>query len=132
MATPRAAIGTLLKRNGTTVALVADIDGPGMKGDTVDVTNHDNADGYKEFIVSTKEGGDVKAKLYWDPLEEVHTDLISTFEDRSLDTWSIVPPVGTASWSFTGVITAFHTKWKATGAIEADLTIKVSGKPTFA
>jgi predicted secreted protein len=133
MATPRAAIGTLLKRNGTTVALVSDINGPGMKGDTIDVTNHDNPDNYKQFIVGLKEGGDVKAKIYFDPAETTHTDLISAFEARSLDSWAIVPPVaGVTGWTFTGVLTQFDSKFKVNGPMEADITIKVSGKPTWA
>ena len=104
-----------------------------MKGDTIDVTNHDNSDNYKQFIIGTKEGGDVKAKVYFDPMETTHTGLIDAFEARSMDTWTIVPPVvGSPSWSFTGVLTQFDSKFKVNGPIEADITIKVSGRPTFA
>lgn len=130
MATPRAAIGTLLRRNGATVALVNDIEGPNCKGDTIDVTNHDNVDRYKEFIVGLKEGGDVKAKIWYDPLEGTHTGLFTSFNARALDTWSITPPVaGGATWSFTAVMTQLDTKYKVNGAIEADITLKVSGAP---
>jgi hypothetical protein len=132
MATPRAAIGTLLQHNGTTVALVSDIEGPGMKGDTIDVTNHDNLDNYKQFIVGLLEGGDVKLKLFFDPLEATHTQLITAMNARALDTYTIVPPVaGGPSWSFTGVLTQLASKFKVNAAIEVDATIKVSGAPTF-
>jgi predicted secreted protein len=132
MATPRAAIGTLLQRNGTTVALVSDIEGLNLKGDTIDVTNHNNPNNYKEFIVGLKEGGDVKAKIFYDPLDATHTGLFTAFDGRTLDAWTIVPPVaGTPTWGFTGVLTQFDTKYKVNGAIEADITIKCSGAPTY-
>lgn len=133
MATARAAIGTLLQRNGTTVALVSDIEGPTLKGDTIDTTNHDNADNYKEFIVGLKEGGTVKLTIFFDPLETTHTGLITSFNARALDTWTIVPPVvGSPSWTFTGVITQLDNKYKVNAAIVADVTIQVSGAPAFA
>lgn len=104
-----------------------------MKGDTIDVTNHDNPDNYKEFIVGLLEGGDVKVKIFFDPLDTTQTDLITAMNDRTLDTYTIVPPVsGSPSWSFTAVLTQFDSKFKVNAAMEADLTMKVSGKPVFA
>ncbi len=139
MATPRAAIGTLLQIEETpgagdyrTVALVGNIDGPNLKGDTIDVTNHDNVDMYKEFIVGLKEGGDVKFKLYFDPLEITHTDALATFEARTVANWKIVLPVdGAPAWAFAGVITAFNPKHDVNAALTADCTIKTSGRPVF-
>jgi len=133
MATARAAIGTLLQHNGATVALVSDIEGPAMKGDTIDITNHSDPINYKQFIVGLLEGGDVKIKIFFDPLEGTHTDLITSMNNRALDTWTIVPPVaGTPSWSFTSVLTQFETTFKVNAAIEGTITVKVSGQPTFA
>jgi predicted secreted protein len=140
MATPRAAIGTLLQKEDTpgsgnyvTVALVGNIDGPNLKGDTIDVTNHDNVDMYKEFIVGLKEGGDVKFKLYFDPLELTHQDVIDTFENRTVANWKIVLPVTAApAWSFAAVVTAFDPKHDVNGALTADCTVKTSGRPVFA
>lgn len=133
MATARAAIGTILQHNGTSVALVSDIEGPGLKGDTIDTTNHDNADRYKEFIVGLKEGGDVKLKIFFDPLESTHTALLTAFEARTLDTYAIIPPVaGSPAWAILALVIAFDNKFKVNAAMEADVTLKVSGKPTFA
>lgn len=135
MATARAAIGYTLARNGTPIALLSDIDGPGLKGDTIDVTNHNNADYHKEFIVGLLEGGDLKAKIFYDPLEATHTALVTAMQARAMDTWTLTPPaviVGAASWTFTGVLTQFDTKAKVKDAIEADITVKVSGKPVLA
>jgi hypothetical protein len=135
MATPRAAVGTKLARNGTVVAIITDIEGPGLKGDTIDVTNHDNADSHKEFIVGLLEGGDVKAKILFDPLEATHTGLITALQARALDTWTITYPAaitGAPVWTFTGVLTQFDVKAKVKDSLEADITIKVSGKPTSA
>jgi predicted secreted protein len=140
MATPRAAIGTHLQKGDgaspevfTTVATVGNITGPGLKGDAIDVTNHDNTAMYKQFIVGLKEGGDVKFVLYFDPTEVTHTGLISTFESRTVTNWKLTLPVSPSQgWTFEGVITAFDNKYDVNGALMADVTIKVSGKPSFA
>lgn len=134
MAQARAAIGTKLARNGTVIALMSDIDGPGLKGDTIDVTNHDNDDFHKEFIVGLREGGDVKGKIFFDPTEATHTGLIASLQAATLDAWTITYPAaaGGGAWTFTGVLTQYDVKAKVKDALEADITIKVSGKPVFA
>ena|SRR5690348_10026136 len=140
MATPRAAIGTLLQKGDgaspevfTTVATVGNISGPGLKGDTIDVTNHDNVDRYKQFIVGLKDGGEVKFTLYFDPVETTHTGLITTFEARTVGNWKLALPISPVqSWTFAGVVTGFENKFDVNAAMTADVTIKVSGKPSFA
>lgn len=133
MAQARAAIGTKLSRAGGVIALMSDIDGPGLKGDTIDVTNHDNPDFHKEFIVGLREGGDVKGKIFFDPTEATHTGLIGSLQAATLEAWTITYPTAAGGgWSFTGVLTAYDVKSKVKDALEADITIKVSGKPTFA
>lgn len=133
MAQARAAIGTKLSRNGAVIALMSDIDGPGLKGDTIDVTNHDNPDFHKEFIIGLREGGDVKGKIFFDPTEGTHTGLIAALQAATLDNWTITYPAAAGgSWAFVGVLTQYDVKAKVKDALEADITIKVSGKPVFA
>jgi hypothetical protein len=132
MATARAAIGTKLARNGTVIALMSDIEGPGLKGDTIDTTNHDNPDNHKEFIVGLLEGGDVKGKIFFDPSDGTQTGLITSLQGRTLDNWTVTYPGVTNGWTFTGLLTQFDVKAKVKDALEADITIKVSAKPTFA
>src|SRR6185312_9756784 len=80
MATPRSAFGTLLQVGAgspivyTSVALVGNITGPGMKADTIDVSNHNQATQYKQFISGMKEGGDVKFELFFDPTDTTHNE----------------------------------------------------------
>lgn len=135
MAQARAAIGYTLSRNGTPIALLSDIDGPGLKGDTIEVTNHNNPDNHKEFIVGLLEGGDLKVKIYYDPLDSTHQGLVTAMQARTMDTWVLTPPAviaGAPSWTFSGYLTQFDTKAKVKDAIEADVTVKVSGKPVLA
>lgn len=145
-----AAFGTLLKvGNGaspevfTTVAQVGNIAGPGMKADTIDVSNHNQANAYKQFIVSLKEGGDVKFELFFDPNDTTQNftapvpgtspgGVQGIFESRLVVDWQLVLPVSPAAmWTFSGAVTAFDNKYDVTGAIMASCTIKVSGKPTL-
>lgn len=126
-----AAIGTKLALNGTVIALMSDIDGPGLKGDVIDTTNHDNVDRHKEFIIGLREGGDIKGKIFFDPADATQTALITALQAGTLDTYTVTYPAG-GGWTATGVLTQFDTKAKVKDALEADITIKVSGKPVFA
>jgi predicted secreted protein len=125
-----AAIGTKLSLNGTVIALMSDIEGPGLKGDTIDVTNHDNVDNHKEFIVGLLEGGDIKGKIFFDAADGTQTALITALQSRTPSTIGITYPKG-GGWTGTGVLTQFDIKAKVKDALEADITIKISGKPIF-
>lgn len=120
----------------TTVALVSDISGPKMSAETPDTTNHDNADGYREFISTLKTGGEVTFKVYFDPNNTTHSEgasgLIGMFNNGTLGSWRLLFPVSPArSFRFTGLVTSFEPMAAVAGALEASCTIKVSGKPVL-
>jgi len=140
MATPRSAFGTLLEvGNGaspevfTAVALVGNITGPGMKADTIDVSNHNQPNQYKQFIAGLKEGGDLKFELFFDPTDPTQNEtaggLLAIFEARSVTDFRLMLPISPGHyWSFQGVITGFDNKYDVNGAMMASCTIKISGQ----
>ena len=58
---PKAAFGTLLKKNGTTIAGVRNLGGPEYSLETIDVTHHSSASAYREMVVSFLSAGTVLA-----------------------------------------------------------------------
>ena len=140
-----AALGTLLKTgNGaspevfTTVSQVGNITGPGVKADTIDVSNHNQANAYKQFIAGLKEGGDVKFVLFFDPSDVTQNQtgaqgLLLLLENRVVTNFQLALPTSPAvKWSFAGLVVDFANKYDVNGALMADVTIKVSGKPALA
>jgi hypothetical protein len=134
------AFGALLKRGDgaspevfTVIAHIADITGPTPKVDTIDTTTHDNPDKYKTFISGLREGGDVKVPIFFDPADITHSGLIAALEAAGNQNYQITLPMISPAykWSFAGLITEMGHSYKVNDAIKADLTIKVSGKPTL-
>lgn len=138
---PLPAMGTHLAIESTTtvgtfipVALVGPLSGPSLSRDTIDVTNHDNQSGYKQFIGSLKDGGEIALTLYWNPDASGQYEpdgLYAAFEDGLTHNFQIVLPSKSYAWTFAGVISKMNFKYDPNSAQSADCTIKVSGKPTF-
>lgn len=126
--------GTLLKRNGTTIADVKDISGPNFSRGTIDCTSHSSASGWKEFVTGMKENGEVSFSINFDPTAATHaynTGLLDDFIDGTLQTFTLTFPDSTV-WSFTAYVTAFGVTEPVEGVLGANVTLKLSGAPTLA
>lgn len=140
-AEPLAAMGTHLTIESSTtpgsyipVALVGPLSGPSLSRDTIDTTNQDNQSGYKEFIGSLKDGGEITLTLFWNPEAQGQfkpDGLYAAFEDGLRHNFQIILPSEAYAWTFAGVVTKMNFKYDPQAAQTADCTIKVSGKPSF-
>jgi predicted secreted protein len=138
-----AAFGTLIRLgNGatpteafTTIAAVKDIEGPGMSKDSIETTNHGSAGRYKEFIPGLKDGGDVKFTIGYDPASASHAALQTQFDSDENNNWQLILPIPTESgfwgYEFSGHLTEISPKEPVEDELTADITIKISGKPTL-
>lgn len=127
------------------VAQLMDFDGPAITNESIDTTDHDDAgvqggDNYRTFIPGIPDGGEISMTLHWDPTIAAHaqgvgTGLIGDFENSgcTLAAFRITPNMcsGTAIWTADGFLTAFSPTYPLSGVIDAEVTIKVSGKPTL-
>jgi len=123
----------VLKVDGTTVAQVRDISGPGISTETTETTDRDG-DGWKEFIGGLKDGGEVTFDILYDPSAATHdgtTGIVALANSREEKTWTVEWP-GSVTWSLPGIVTKFEPKAPLADAMTADVTVKVSGKPTLA
>lgn len=84
----RAAYGTrLIYRDpadlqNRSVHFVADIAGPDVNVETIDVTTHDSPDHFNEFIPGMANGGDVNFELIFDAAAGGHARIIEMVADR--------------------------------------------------
>jgi hypothetical protein len=131
---PIVAMGTTLKKATVAIASLTSIDGVGVSADTIETTALDNESGYRSFVTSLKDAGEVSLSGHFEYTP--HSPLLSDFEDGSLDTYTIeFPDVGTTTgttWTFSAVVTGFATSVELEDLISFEATLKISGKPTLA
>lgn len=133
------AYGTLLKRDDgtgvfTTVAEVKSMDGPQMEADIIDVTTHSSAalGAWREKIASLLNPGEVGFSINLIPASSGHKALLADFVGRTKRNFKFVfPDIGLTEWVFSGVFTKFAAKAETDGVLEAELTLTLTGAPTF-
>lgn len=130
------ALGTKLKVGKTTpvtVAKLTSISGLELSADTIDVTTHDNADGYREFIQGLKDAGEVGISGFLTPVVgSGQSELIALFESGEVEDFVIEFPAALKTkWEFKGIVTSITTSAELEDPVSFEGTIKVSGKPTL-
>lgn len=134
-------MGTLLKRGDgaspevfTMIAEVVNITGPSFSRATVDVTNMDSANNYRDFMPGLLDGGEISFELNFIPSDTTQKSIYNT--DMSSSTavnYQIVfPDSGTTTWSFAGLVTSFDITNPMDEKVTANMTIKIVGQTTFA
>jgi predicted secreted protein len=141
MATARAAFGTLLKAGDgaspevfTALGLIKELGGPSLTANAIDVTTHNSASAFKEFIIGLKDGGEISVTLIFDKEDTAHLALLNTtFENRAVRNFQVSPAGYSPAikWAFAAVVTKLDFKYPKDGDQTADITLKVTSKPTL-
>jgi len=121
--------GTKLKIDGTEVANLTNISGPGITRDTEDMTAHDTDGNYRKFKGALIDGGEFTVEGHLGSFDNSN-DLYNLLDDDDSKAMTVEYPSG-AEWSFDGIVTGFNCDAPFEGKLEFDATIKVDGKPTF-
>jgi predicted secreted protein len=113
------------------VAEITGIDGPSKSRETIDVTTLDSADGYREVIGDLRDGGTVSLSMNF---KRAEYDLMATdFESDSVANYAIVlADTDRTAIEFEGLVTEMPLSAAVGDKLSADVTIKVTGKPTTA
>ena len=138
------AFGTLLQysddqgNNFVSVAELRNLSGPSMSADVIEVTVHNPVCGnspYKQYIAGLLDGGEVTFDINFLPLNGTHNSvsgIVGVFTSRARRTWRILwPDEALTPWSFPGQVTSFQPSSNPSEALQASVTIKVTGAPTF-
>ena len=125
--------GTTLTRGGSLIAELTNIDGPELSRDTIDVTSHDSANDYKEFIGGLKDGGEIALEGNFIPGDtNGQIGLQIDFEAGTVQSFVMTFPTAMATtWTFSGVVTKFKTSAPHDDKAKFSASIKVSGKPAL-
>jgi len=143
MSNATSSFGTLLKiGNGSTsetfatIAEVRDIKGPNLKLNTKEVTSHSSTDGWKEYIGTLLEAGEISFDLNWLPADSTHSfsaGLVKDMVGRTKRNFQIVfPAAAPLTWSFTALVVGFNPGAPVDGELLGSVTLQVTGKPTLA
>lgn len=133
-----AAIGTLVKigdggapETFSTIAEVKDISGPAMTADTIEVTSQDSTGGYKEYIPSLKDGGELSFPMNF--VNSAAQDaLITDYTNRTKRNFQVVTTHGAPkTFSFAGYITNVSHSFPVADVAQRDVTIKITGAVTI-
>lgn len=131
------AFGTLLKYNGTTIAEVTNIDGPGLSRDMIEVTHHQSPAMWRERIKGLKDAGEVSLSINYIPTNSTHNSATGLLGDLANDTTNgtytlVFPDSAGTTWSFAGAIANFEPSAPIDDRLTADITLQVMGQPTLA
>jgi predicted secreted protein len=116
----------------TTIAEVLDISGPSYTLDTEEVTNHSTTGGYKEYIATLKDGGEVTFSVNFFQ-DTTHEALFDDFENRTRRNFQIVLPIssGDDTFTFAAFVTSIGLEAPVQGVLTRPVTLKVTGQGTW-
>lgn len=126
------AYGTTFEKGAQAIAELTSISGPSMTADAIDVSSHDSADQFSEFVACMKHGGDISISGNLDTTDAGQVALYTDLVDGSSDAYTITfPDAGATAWTFNAIVTAFSTDAPHDGKLAFSATLKVNGKPTL-
>lgn len=127
------ALGTILKKGDQKIGGLTSIGGIEITADTQDVTTLDSDGGYREFIGTFKDAGEVSLEGYFRPGDVGQMAMQTSLDNGQPEAYTIeFPTTPKATWAFDGVVTGFKVGDAETdGTITFGATIKVSGKPVL-
>lgn len=130
-------VGTVFNRGDgtssesfTAIAEINTITGPNKTRDTIDVTSLDSTGGYKEFIGSFRDAGEVTLGMNFTLAG--YSDMNADFELDTLVNYQIVlPDTGNTTFEFAALVTSLGLAIPMDDKITADVTLKISGEVTL-
>lgn len=133
-------IGTLLKVGDgatpteafTTIAEVKSISGPSETRDTLDVTNMDSPNQYKEFVATLIDGGTISCDINFigdnTTQNGLRTDMLAgTARNFQL----LMANTGASLYAFTAFVTEFSPSFDVESIVTASISMKITGAVTF-
>lgn len=133
----QAAFGTSLQyvdpddANDVVIHQIGDLSGPDVSVEPIDVTTHDSADRFSEFLPGMADGGPVDFELVFDPSATGHARILELVKQRDTIAFKLLLPDGASGFDFAGIFTKAGPTFPVKDAIRASVSIKVSGKPVF-
>ena len=125
----------LISSTYTAVAGIAKVGDFSVMRETVDCTTHDG-DGFREYLATLGDTEEFDLTLLFDPADSSHEyfrDQVRNRLNSSGETFRTrLSSAATEQWEFTAIVTKFTlTEREIDGRLEAVVTFRPSGRPTF-
>lgn len=125
--------GAALVWNGRKLLEQVNLTGISQSVDTVEVTNHDSDDSFKEYVAGLRDGGELTIDANFiagDTYGQIafHTDMQA---GTKRDCFLVMPMAIGDALSFSAIAKGFEPSFPADGKFGVTGTIKVTGKPTL-
>ena len=131
--TPKSAFGISVTWAGHDIGYLSDAKGPNMSAEMIDISNHDSANTFREFVAGLRDGGEFSISLKYIPGDLTGQKFMLADFNTGTSRQVIFTFLDASTWTFTGLVSAFDVD---AGKFDADrllsVTIKVSGKPVYA
>jgi hypothetical protein len=123
--------GGTFKIGTTTITQLNNIVPPGFDSDDIDVTTHDNTDGFRSFIKGMSDAGEIEIEGNFDYTN--YSNCYALMTTRTLQTITITMPTQPSTTKFvcTGFVKGLETEDPVDEVIPFTCVVKVSGKPTL-
>lgn len=122
---------TLVGGTTGTIGRITKIEVGGQKCDSTDVTASDSADGFREFLPTLLDAGEITVEMNYSGAAIGAAKVLSAaFQAKTVQLWTVTFP-DTSKWACSGFITNLGIPVDVEGKISQPVTIKCTGKPTF-
>jgi predicted secreted protein len=124
--------GGTLNLGGTTITQLNNIVPPKFESDDIDVTTHDNTNGFRTYIKGMSDAGEIECEGNFDYTKN-YAKCYELMTTRTLQTVTITMPTLPTATKFecSGYVKSLETEDPVDDKIPFTCTIKVSGKPTI-
>ena len=127
-----AAYGAKLSWNSVEIAEVKSISGPSQKVDMIDVSSHDSASAFKEFVAGLIDGGEVTIEGEVDTTDSTGLIALNTdMQARTSRTCQVTLPGSLGNWSGTAYCSGLEWSYPHDGSMTFTASFKYTGKPTL-
>ncbi len=120
----------------TSIANVLNISGPSLSLGTVETTHQVSTAGWREFIATLKDVGEVTFEVNFLPTDDTQNWILGLIHDVNQRTLRALRVIWTdtaaTQWDFSGFVTRFQPAGPVDGKLSASLAVKISGQPTLA
>lgn len=113
---------------------VIDIAGPNLTTEEVEVTNHDSAGGYREYIAGLKDGGSISISGNFVGSDDGQQQMLADQKVGTVRGYRMILPDATAEadrtrWMFDASISDIGFTYPAGEAMQYSAEFKISGEP---
>jgi len=125
------ALGTIVKLGTNTITEVTSVSGPSFSSDDIEVTSHDDVDGFKRFIKGLTDSGEFTIEGSFDYVNAGY--IMASLETRSESSFTVTLPTtpSVTVWSANVYCKTYSTDAPVDGKIGYSAAVKINGKPSL-